>query len=161
VSFYAGGEVLCGADVETAVSARKDVDVVHLNTIDSSQVLLIPLWLAMSEHYVQVEVERGRSPSTRLGAPNFCSAKIWWSRWESNPRPLECHPISARNYSLPRPVTSEKLRTSGFCHRGHVPTRLRVFSDKRRTVINFIRLIGSQDVHLIPIESRAIFFLCP
>jgi hypothetical protein len=31
VSFYAGGEVLCGADVETAVSARKDVDVVHLN----------------------------------------------------------------------------------------------------------------------------------
>jgi hypothetical protein len=31
VSFYAGGEVLCGADVETAVSARKHVDVVHLN----------------------------------------------------------------------------------------------------------------------------------
>src|SRR4029453_4309958 len=33
VSFYAGGEVLSGADVETAVSTRKDVDVVHLNTI--------------------------------------------------------------------------------------------------------------------------------
>ena len=33
VSFYAGGEVLRGADVETAVSARKHVDVVHLNTI--------------------------------------------------------------------------------------------------------------------------------
>ena len=33
VSFYAGSEVLCGADVETAVRARKHVDVVHLNTI--------------------------------------------------------------------------------------------------------------------------------
>ena len=33
VSFYAGGEVLRGADVETAVSARKNVDVIHLNTI--------------------------------------------------------------------------------------------------------------------------------
>ena len=69
VSFCAGGEVLCGADVETAVSARKHVDVVHLNAgpstrsfghslwapFDSSQVLLMPLWLAMSEHCVRVE----------------------------------------------------------------------------------------------------------
>ena len=63
VSFYAGGEVLRGADVETAVSARKHVDLVHLNDgpstrsfghslgapFDSSQVLWMPLWLAMSE----------------------------------------------------------------------------------------------------------------
>jgi hypothetical protein len=37
VSFYAGTEVLCGPHVETAVSAREHVDVIHLNNGPSTR----------------------------------------------------------------------------------------------------------------------------
>jgi hypothetical protein len=104
---------------------------------DSSQVLLMPLWLAMSEHNVRVE---------------------WWSRSGSNRRPLECHPISGRDYSLPTTVIPKKLRTNAFHQLGDVSTWLRVFSDKRRTVIEFVRLIRSQQGQLNRSNLRPFFF---
>src|SRR4030095_6767834 len=104
---------------------------------DSSQVLLMPLWLAMSEHNVRVE---------------------WWSRSGSNRRPLECHSISTRDYGLPETVNPKNVTTYGFHQLGDVSPWLRVFSDKRRTVIDFVRLIRSQQVHLN--RSNLQLFFC-
>src|SRR5262245_35405861 len=39
----------------------------------------------------RVESTLRESPSTGLGAPNSCFAKIWWRRGESNPRPKVFH----------------------------------------------------------------------
>ena len=52
MSFYAGGEVLRGADVETAVSARKNVDVIHLNAAPR----LVPLITRSGHHSTLVNV---------------------------------------------------------------------------------------------------------
>jgi hypothetical protein len=82
---------------------------------------------------------------------------VWWSRWESNPRPLECHPISGLDYSLPITGNPKKLRTKGFRQWGDVSTWLHVFSDKKRTVIHSVRLIGSQEVRLNP-SNLGLFF---
>jgi hypothetical protein len=76
VSFYAGGEVLCGADVETAASARKDVDVIHLNTIRLKSGVMMPLWLAMSERVHRESNLDEPESLDKLGAPFDSSHSI-------------------------------------------------------------------------------------
>ena len=53
VSFYAGIEFLCGADVETAVSARKHVDVIHLKMPAPR---LVPLVTRSGHHSTREQV---------------------------------------------------------------------------------------------------------
>ena len=113
----------------------------------------------MSERWSTASRSRERKkPLDWLGAPNFCSAKIWWSRSGSNRRPLECHSISGCDYSLLRTGNPKTLRTFGFSHWVHVSVWLRVFTDKRRTVTNFVRLIRTQEVHLNLSNLRLFFF---
>ena len=51
----------------------------------------------------------------------------------------------------------KKLRTFGFSHCVHVSVWLRVFTDKRRTVINFVRLICDQVVRINPSNVQPFF----
>jgi hypothetical protein len=82
---------------------------------------------------------------------------VWWSRSGSNRRPLECHSISGRDCSLPRPVKLKNLRASGFLYLDDTSTCLRSFLDKRRTVIYSVRLIRSQEIFLNPFKVQLFF----
>jgi hypothetical protein len=81
----------------------------------------------------------------------------WWSRSGSNRRPLECHSIAGRDYNLPETVNPKNVTTYGFHQLGNVSPWLRVFSDKTRTVIDFVRLIRTQEVYLNPLDLQPFF----
>jgi hypothetical protein len=45
----------------------------------------------------------GRGAKNDLPSPGFSAGKAWWSRWESNPRPHECHSCALPTELRPHP----------------------------------------------------------
>jgi hypothetical protein len=113
------------------------------------------LWWCQSEQKKTVPLRQGFGGHPSLSK---LQSEGWWSRSGSNRRPLECHPISACDYSLQETGNPKNVRTSPFLCLGHVSTWLHPLSDKKRTVIAIVRLIGSQEVRLNPSILKLFFY---